>query len=174
MLRWPYDLGLPPVRRCAVRPADWPAMPCAARCCCGAVTQVPSESSHRTRSIAAMTAGSLGSSPSSRRAWRSSSSTPAEPQYFDQRIILSDGVRDFDKRRCLDACGRDGYVVLHHVDHGVGTGVGEKVVGTSTYSGIEINFAEVWQLRRLAGHPKQCRLSPTGGRYKDCALVSPS
>ena len=30
----------------------------------GAVTQVPSESSHRTRSIAAMTAGSSGSSPS--------------------------------------------------------------------------------------------------------------
>jgi hypothetical protein len=36
----------------------------------GAVTQVPSQSSHRTRSIAAMTAGSSGSSPSARRAWR--------------------------------------------------------------------------------------------------------
>jgi hypothetical protein len=35
----------------------------------GAVTQVPSESSHRTRSIAAMTAGSSGSSPSARTAW---------------------------------------------------------------------------------------------------------
>src|ERR1700730_8178531 len=40
----------------------------------GAVTQVPSESSHRTRSIAAMTAGS---SPAARRAWASSASTPS-------------------------------------------------------------------------------------------------
>jgi hypothetical protein len=39
------------------------------------VTHAPSESSHRTRSFAAMTAGLSGSSPSSRRAWRSSSST---------------------------------------------------------------------------------------------------
>ena len=62
MLRRPYDLGLPPVRRCAVRTADWPAVPGSAWCCRGAVTQVPRESSHRTRSIAAMTAGSSGSS----------------------------------------------------------------------------------------------------------------
>jgi len=41
-----------------------------------APTQVPSESSHRTRSIAAMTAGSSGSSPSACNASRSSSSTP--------------------------------------------------------------------------------------------------
>ena len=39
----------------------------------GAVTQVPRESSHRTTSIAAMTAGSSGSSPSARSACRSSS-----------------------------------------------------------------------------------------------------
>src|ERR1700740_2860183 len=43
----------------------------------GAVTQVPSESSHRTRSIAAMTAGSSGLNPSSRRAWASLASTPS-------------------------------------------------------------------------------------------------
>jgi hypothetical protein len=36
---------------------------CTDSCRAGAVTQVPSESSHRTRSIAAMTAGSSGSSP---------------------------------------------------------------------------------------------------------------
>jgi hypothetical protein len=37
MLRRPYDLGLPPVRRCGVRTADWPAVPGSARCCRGAV-----------------------------------------------------------------------------------------------------------------------------------------
>jgi class 3 adenylate cyclase len=36
-----------------------------------------SESSHRTRSIAAMTAGLSGPNPSARKAWRSSSSTPS-------------------------------------------------------------------------------------------------
>ena len=46
-------------------------------CRAGAVTQVPSESSHRTRSIAARTAGSSGSSPSARKAWASSASTPS-------------------------------------------------------------------------------------------------
>jgi hypothetical protein len=40
-----------------------------------AVTQLPGESSHRTRSIAAITAGSSGSSPSARRARASSVST---------------------------------------------------------------------------------------------------
>jgi len=60
MLRRPYDLGLPPMRRCGVRAADWPAVPGSARCCRGAVTQVPSDSSQRTRSIGAMTAGHRG------------------------------------------------------------------------------------------------------------------
>jgi hypothetical protein len=58
-------------------PPIGPRLPCAARCCRGAVISNTSESSHRTRSIAAMTAGSSGSSPSTRRAWASSSSTPS-------------------------------------------------------------------------------------------------
>jgi hypothetical protein len=76
MLRRPYDLGLPPMRHCGVRTADWPAVPGSARRGRSAVTQVLSESSRRTRSIAAMTAGSSGLSPSLCRALRSSSSTP--------------------------------------------------------------------------------------------------
>jgi hypothetical protein len=68
----------------------------------GAVTQVPSESSHRTRSIAAMTAGSSGLSPSARRAWRSSSSTvcwtrhPAVPFRCIHRLGLGVGIFGID------------------------------------------------------------------------------
>jgi hypothetical protein len=32
-----YDLGVPPMRCRGARTADWPAVPCAARCCRGAV-----------------------------------------------------------------------------------------------------------------------------------------
>ena len=84
MLRRPYDLGLPPMRLRGVPAVDWPAVPSSARCCCDAVTQVPGESSHRTRSIAAMTAGSSGSSPSAprpaRRGRRGVRTRPGEPQ----------------------------------------------------------------------------------------------
>jgi hypothetical protein len=75
----------------------------------GAVAQVPSESSHRTRSIAAITAGSSGSSPSSRRA--SSASTPSlDADYADlvpvQRPLpaINSSVSVLD-RRALSTMG---------------------------------------------------------------------
>jgi hypothetical protein len=83
-----YDVGVR-ARRCCLRTADWRSVPRTTRRHCGAVTQVPSESSHRTRSIAAMTAGSSGLSPSARRAWRSSSSTlclDARPGHNGSRL----------------------------------------------------------------------------------------
>jgi hypothetical protein len=70
------DLGLPPMRHCGVRTADWPAVPGSARCCRGAVISNTEREFPSGKVYPRNDRGIVGVESPACRAWRSSSSTP--------------------------------------------------------------------------------------------------